>query len=318
MTSTRMAAVALVGILGGCQQVTLPDGRVGYSLSPANLLAPAAATSPAAPSLQAASDPYVQQVVPTQAIVAADRRFYEIGLFNLPAVLDRCAANAAHGAGDVPQCWALDMHGLIVNVSEMNVRHLPGVPASIRLRPNAVGTSTPQLWGCPPTVTSPWRTALSSAFWPWRTRRADRDRGSPGHLSRLESRESRRERRERSCIGSKLDPFDPRKQLERFVIDRNDPVLQLVPPLLHFLATHLQNLSGFGAMRCPLRATQFPHRVTRFPSWVTRILSWPDTGRRLAISARTPPTCLVEPGSEAKGTGDVATVLQRLPTRSAP
>ena len=128
MTSTRIAAVVLVGSLGGCQQVTLPDGRVGYSLSPANLLAPAAATSPAAPSRQAASDPYVQQVVPTQAIVAADRRFYEIGLLNLPAVLDRCVADAPRGLGDIPQCWALDMHGLIVNVSEMNVRHLPGVP----------------------------------------------------------------------------------------------------------------------------------------------------------------------------------------------
>ena len=128
MSKPRIAAIFLVGILGGCQQVTLPDGRVGYSLSPADLLAPAAATSPAAAPGRAADDPYVQQVVPTQAIVAADRRFYEIGLFNLPAILDRCAADAARGMGDMPQCWALDIHGMIVNVSEMNVRHLPGVP----------------------------------------------------------------------------------------------------------------------------------------------------------------------------------------------
>ncbi len=86
-----MAIVVLVGGLGGCQQVTLPDGRVGYSLSPANLLAPTGATSPEVASGRAADNPYVRQVVPTQAIVAADRRFFEIGLFNLPAVLDRCA-----------------------------------------------------------------------------------------------------------------------------------------------------------------------------------------------------------------------------------
>ena len=128
MFPRTMATVLLLGILGGCQQVTLPDGRVGYSLSPANLLAPKATTPSAAPSGQAANNPYVQQVVPDQAVYAADRRFYEIGLFNLPAVLDRCVTDAARGLGDIPQCWALDMHGLIVNVSEMKVRHRPGVP----------------------------------------------------------------------------------------------------------------------------------------------------------------------------------------------
>ena len=124
----RTVAAVLVGFLGGCQQVTLPDGRVGYSLSPANLLAPAAVTPLTAASARAADDPYVQEVVPTQAIVAADRGFYEIGLYNLPAVLDRCAADASRGVGNVPECWAFDIQGMIVNVSEMNVRHLPGVP----------------------------------------------------------------------------------------------------------------------------------------------------------------------------------------------
>ena len=128
MARNAVAAVVLAGVLGGCQQVTYPDGRVGYSISPANLIGPASAGPRPVPRGQEASDPYVQQVVPTQAIVAADRRFYEIGLYNLPAVLDGCVADARRGQGDIPQCWALDMHGEIVNVSEMNVRHRPGVP----------------------------------------------------------------------------------------------------------------------------------------------------------------------------------------------
>ena len=122
----RAAAAALLGVLGGCQQMTYPDGRVGFGISPANLFAPAAST-PRAPE-RAADDPYFQQVVPTPTIVAADREFYEIGLLNLPAVLDRCVADAARGPEGVARCWALDIHGLIVNVSEMNVRHRPGVP----------------------------------------------------------------------------------------------------------------------------------------------------------------------------------------------
>ena len=46
--------------------------------------------------------------------------------------------DARWGQGDIPQCWALDMHGEIVNLSEMNVRHRPGVigldPASSKRR----------------------------------------------------------------------------------------------------------------------------------------------------------------------------------------
>ena len=38
-----VAAAVVVGVLGGCQQVTYSDGRVGYSISPANLVGPTAA-----------------------------------------------------------------------------------------------------------------------------------------------------------------------------------------------------------------------------------------------------------------------------------
>ena len=126
------AAAALAVVLGGCQQVTYPDGRVGYNISAANLLnsAPTTAPPPVQPIAQGqeASDPYVERVVPTRTIVAADRLFYEIGLLSLPGVLDRCVADAQRGLGDIPQCWALDMHGEIVDVAEVNVRHRPNVP----------------------------------------------------------------------------------------------------------------------------------------------------------------------------------------------
>lgn len=113
--------------LAGCQQVTYPDGRVGYSISPAILASPGQGGPAQVRRGQEANDPYVQSVVPDQAIFSAEPKFYEIGLYNLPQTLDRCVADARRGRGNIPECWALDIHAMIVNVAEMNVRHRPGI-----------------------------------------------------------------------------------------------------------------------------------------------------------------------------------------------
>lgn len=129
-TVRALAAVACLCplALAGCQQVTFPDGRVGYSISPANLASPGQGGPTQVRRGEEANDPYVQSVVPDQAIFSAEPKFYEIGLYNLPRTLERCVAEARRRRGNVPECWALDIHAMMVNVAQMNVRHRPGVP----------------------------------------------------------------------------------------------------------------------------------------------------------------------------------------------
>ena len=128
-------AVALLCLgIGGCQQVTYPDGRVGYNISPNNLLVQGGGARQQVRPGQEANDPYVKSVVPDQAIFSAEQKFYEIGLLNMPATLRRCVADAKRERGNIPECWALDMHAVIANVSSVNVGHRPNVPG---LEPNA-------------------------------------------------------------------------------------------------------------------------------------------------------------------------------------
>lgn len=65
----------------------------------------------------------MQSVVPSSAIFSAERKFYEIGIYNMPATLQRCEIEARRRRGDIPECWALDMHAMMLNVAMVNVRH---------------------------------------------------------------------------------------------------------------------------------------------------------------------------------------------------
>ena len=135
MTLHRAAAVAgslCILALTGCQQVTYPDGRVGFSISPANVFMQG--QQPGQPPQQfsgnqEANDPYVRSIVPDEAIFSADRKFGDRGVPQYPAFLNQCAADARRGRSNIPECWALDIHAWIVNTAMTNVAHRPSIPA---------------------------------------------------------------------------------------------------------------------------------------------------------------------------------------------
>ena len=124
----QLAAALLCLGMCGCQQVAYPDGRVGYNISPSNLMLPGGGAQQQVRPGQVANDPYVRSVVPDEAIFSADQKFYEIGLFNMLETLRRCVADARRGRGNTPECWALDIHAMIVNVSAVNIGRKANIP----------------------------------------------------------------------------------------------------------------------------------------------------------------------------------------------
>ena len=135
MTLHRIAAVIgslCILTLAGCQQVTYPDGRIGFNISPANAFMQGARPGQGAQQFagnQEANDPYVRSVVPDEAIFSADRKFGDRGVPQYPPFLNQCAADARRGRGDIAECWALDMHALIINTAMTNVAHRPSIAA---------------------------------------------------------------------------------------------------------------------------------------------------------------------------------------------
>lgn len=115
----RLLGAALFSTLCGCQQVSYPDGSVGFKLAGAGQTG----QSSGGGSMSAANDPYVQQTVPDQAVFQAQRTVRDTGVGGAADTLRRCEANArANRRDDFAACWALDLYATALDVAMVNTR----------------------------------------------------------------------------------------------------------------------------------------------------------------------------------------------------
>lgn len=116
----RLFSLLIFLTLGGCQQVTNPDGSIGLRLAgggqPAQSLTGQS-------NMDAANNPYVQQVVPDRAVFQAQRTVSDSGAAGAASTLRRCEANArANRRDDYAACWALDLYAVALDTAMVNTR----------------------------------------------------------------------------------------------------------------------------------------------------------------------------------------------------